>query len=94
MNPDEIDFRMRILTSHMSAFERQIREAIMIDHYSGPGLLNSKMEYTRCAIPKMVLKLGNKEIEEDPLIKKEKEAIELIKMKYKGENKRENRGED
>ena len=28
---DEIDFRMEIVSSHRSAFERQIREAMMIE---------------------------------------------------------------
>ena len=81
---------MQILTSHRSAFERQIREAIMIENYAGNTLLNSKMEYTRCGIPKMILKVGNKDIEsEDSEIKREKNVIEMIKMKYKGEKKRE-----
>ena len=44
LDPEKVDFRMKILTSHKSAFERQIREAVMIDHHSKDKLLNSKME--------------------------------------------------
>ena len=88
MYPENVDFRMRVLTSHSSAFERQLREAVLIDHFAGPNLLNSKMEYNRCNIPKMVLKLGNDEGDEDPKITKEKALKEKIALIYKGENKR------
>ena len=76
VDPDTIEFKMRILSSHKSAFERQIREAVMIDHFAGPLLLNSKMEYNRCSIPKIVLKLGDTEEKEDPKISNEKSAME------------------
>ena len=42
--PEEVDFKMKILSTHKTPFERQIREAVMIDHYSKDHLLNSKME--------------------------------------------------
>ena len=42
----------------------------------------------------MVLQLRNRENEEDPMLRKEKEKIEIIKMKNKGENKRANKGEE
>ena len=77
------------MSSHRTAFERQIREAVLIDEYSGMNLLNSKIEYSRCCIPKLHLKIGNKEEIEDPLKTKEKGIIEKLKMKYKGENKRQ-----
>ena len=93
MDPDDVDFRIKILTTHKSAFERQIREAVLIEHFAGPLLLNSKMEYNRCSIPKIVMKLGNRENGEDPKITEEKSAIELIKLRYKGENKRERDGQ-
>ena len=35
------------------------------------------------------MKIGNKEEKEDPMKSKEKEIIERIKLKYKGENKRQ-----
>ena len=89
MNPDEVKFGMKQLSSHRTAFERQIREAVLIDENNGPTLLNSKLEYTRCCIPKMTLKLGNKEEPVDQLKLKEKGIIEKLKLKYKGENKRQ-----
>ena len=68
MDPDKVDFRIKILSTHKSAFERQIREAVLIEHFASPLLLNSKMEYNRCSIPKIVMKLGNKEDGEDPKV--------------------------
>ena len=86
--PEKLDFRMKVLTTHKSAFERQIREAVMIDLENGPNLLNSKIEYSRCLLPKMSIKLGNKQSEEDPQITKEKDIKEKIQLLYKSENKR------
>ena len=90
MDPDTIKFKMKALTFHKSAFERQIREAVMISEFAGPKLLNSKLEYNRSLLPKMSLKLGpDKSTSEDPDITKEKSVIEKIKLKYKSENKRQ-----
>ena len=89
VSPELLDFRMKILSSHKSAFERQIREAVMIEMNNGPHLMNSKLEYSRCALPKMTIKFGNKDPKEDPKVTKEKSVIEQIKLMYKKENKRE-----
>ena len=88
-NPDEIDFRMRQLKSHRSAFERQLFEAVLIEEHNGPLLMNSRIEYNRCYIPKIQMKSGNGD--DKPDIDKEKETStrEKIRMLYKGENKRE-----
>ena len=91
---DEIEFGMRIVSSHRTAFERQLAEAVMIERYNGPYLLNSKLEYSRCNIPKLQLKLGDTEDKPDPMKEKEKSAKEKIKMKYKQENKREKEDEN
>ena len=85
--PEKLKFRMKIMSCHKSAFERQIREAVLIDMYSGPNLMNSKLEYSRCSLPKMYINLGNKK-SEDPMISKEKSTLEKIKLLYKSENKR------
>ena len=80
--PESLKFKMKVLSSHRTSFERQIREAVLIDYYSGPMLMNSKLEYTRCSLPKMSINMGNKQKEEDPMISKEKSTIEK-----KNENK-------
>ena len=87
-DPDKVDFRMKILSSHKSAFERQIREAVLIESNAGEYSLNSKLEYSRSNIPKMKMKLGNKEEEECPFKKREQDTREKIKMLYKKETKR------
>ena len=90
LDPDSIKFKMKILSFHKSAFERQIREAVLITEFAGPKLLNSKIEYNRSLIPQLSVKLGpNKSTSEDPEITKEKSVIEKIKLKYKSENKRQ-----
>ena len=65
-----------------------MREAVQIEMNAGEYSLNSKLEYSRSNIPKMNMKLGNKEEEECPFKKREKDTKELIRMTYKKENKR------
>ena len=79
-NPSKVEFRMRILGSHTSAFNRQIAEAVMINRNKGPYLLNSKMEYNRSSLP--MIKTSDKkspwdltQIEDSEM----KEAIKLIR---------------
>ena len=43
-NPDNIEFIMRMLSSHRSAFKRQLAEAVYIEKYGGPYLMNSTLE--------------------------------------------------
>ena len=86
--PEALNFRMKILSSHKSAFERQIAEAVLIHKYLGPMLLNSKSEYNRCKIPRIVMKLGDDEPEEDPDKKSEREAIERIRLLYPEKNRK------
>ena len=74
----EIDFRMEIVSSHRSAFERQVREAVMIERLDENYSLNSKLEYSRTVIPKIKIKMGNKEEKENPLVTKEKNSKEKI----------------
>ena len=78
-NPDEADFRMQIISSHRSAFERQIREAALIERHDGPFSMNSKLEYSRTVISKIKVKLDEKAEEDSPRVKKEKELVEKIK---------------
>ena len=78
-DPNSIDFRMEIMSSHRSAFERQIREAVLIDRFDGPLSMNSKLEYSRTIIPKIKMKMGNKVEKEDPRVTIEKNVVEKIK---------------
>ena len=88
MNPEDLSFKMRIISSHKSAFERQIKEAVLIIKYSGITLMNSKTEYNRCSVPRISIKMSNKETVEDTNVVTEKRAIEEIKKKYPNNKKR------
>ena len=50
-NPENVEFRMKIISSHFTAFNRQISEAVRINRNMGPYLLNSKAEYNRSSLP-------------------------------------------
>ena len=55
----EIQFRMRIVKTHRSSFERQIYEGIRIQNERRKhDILNSRTEYNRCALPRLVVKVG------------------------------------
>ena len=89
--PDEINFKMKALSYHKSAFERQISEAVLINESAGLYSMNSKIEYSRTMLPKISLKMGkNSDQKEDREVTREKTIIDKIKMLYKSENKREN----
>ena len=91
LDPNRVEFRMKILSSHQSAFERQIREAVLIQKYSGVRLMNSKLEYNRCSIPRIIVKTGNKESPGDKVIEQEKLANDRIKNLFdKKNNKKRN----
>ena len=81
MDPDLIKFNMKIISNHNSAFEYQIKEAVLINKYSGPLLMNSNSEYNCCTRPKIAIKMGNKQ-EDDPDIELEKEVISQMKSLY------------
>ena len=67
--PSEVQFRMKAVKFHMSAFERQIYESVRIqiirqDHH----LLNSKSEFNRCALPRLGSKISVRQ-DENPGMK-------------------------
>ena len=58
----EMVFRMRILGFSRSAYERQIKESVLIQSNRRHTLLNSKSEFNRCSLPRLTVKLGESEI--------------------------------
>ena len=89
-DPSEIEFKMEIISSHKSAFERQLREAVLIERNLGLFSMNSKLEYSRTVIPTIKIKMGNKSEKEDPHVVREKVAVEKIKNMRKMHRKRDN----
>ena len=65
LDPTEVEFRMKAVKFHQSAFERQIFESVKIQTIRDKhNLLNSKSEYNRCALPRLGLKMGEADFRE------------------------------
>ena len=73
-----LQFRFRIKTHFLSAFRRQVSEAVAIKMGIGDkefSLINEKMEYNRCLIPDL-LQLETPE-ESEKLQRLDEESIKL-----------------
>ena len=81
---DEVDFWMKVVKFHKNSFEQQIHESVLIQASKPHFLLNSKMEYNRCQIPRISIKMGEKEIKE-----KKKDLEEEIAEREEREQKLE-----
>ena len=83
----KVSFSMKIVQKHSSAFKRQVHEAVLVEILEGRGgnILNSKGGFNRCTLPRLSIKMGEKEHIEGE--KEEKEMsdydieIEINKMR-------------
>ena len=83
---EKVRFRMKIVRTHRSAFERQIFEGIRIQSERKiHDILNSKTEYNRCALPRIEINVGNGKNRD-----KKKERIEEERKEAEVEKKIEN----
>ena len=89
----DVEFRMEVLSFSRTAYERQIMEAVEIQlHRNDNHLLNSRAEFNRSAIPRLGLKLGDKEYKErSGEEREEEEREETILMKIKELKKKRNK---
>ena len=74
---NDLEFGMRFLKPHRTAFNRQISESVEIQvnkekHY----ILNSCSEYNCCALPRLTEKLGEETFDKMTKVKKEEKAAE------------------
>ena len=101
---EDIKFLAKVLRFHNSAFERQIHESILIQAYRNHNILNSRSEYNRCALPRLQVKLGEKELKErrEEEAEKDRKDEELEKkilslrrenVKQKGKERLSNEGQ-
>ena len=95
MPHDEIDFGIKVLKYARSSFERQIYESVMIQANRMHNLLNSKSEYNRSAVPRLLIKLGENEFkvrkkEEEAETKKDEMLEAKIRQLRKNRNKQRN----
>ena len=66
-------FVMRVVRHYRSALSRQVGEAVRISRRGGArSILNSKSEYNRCRIPRLVMK----EIDEEQIAEQEARELE------------------
>ena len=80
------EFRMKVISSHYSAFNRQISEAVLIKKNEGKYLLNSKAEYNRCSLPSIRTNEKKSEWELSEMSDEEFEAGISYIQKYRKEN--------
>ena len=62
--PEDMIFMMKVLSFKRSAYERQVHESVLIQQNKNHMLLNSRSEFNRCSIPRLTVKLGDKEMTE------------------------------
>ena len=67
-------FRIKVIGKYQDAMTRQIAEAVRID-LRGENVLNSKSEYSRCRIPRLVIDQEEWRINK----KKERQELEVIR---------------
>ena len=92
-NMEKINFGIKVLKYTQSSFERQILESVLTQGKRGHHLLNSRAEYNRCAILRLVSKMGEKEIKkwkenDSEALKKEEELETKIRNLKKQRNKK------
>ena len=65
----EMKMSVKVLKRFRNSFERQIGESVMINYNMGKGvdLLNSKNEYNRCSIPRLMIQPDRDDIMEEIL---------------------------
>ena len=57
-----VEFGMKVLSFKRSSFDRQIHESVLIQDNRDQHLMNNRAEFNRCAIPRLVSKLGDKDM--------------------------------
>ena len=89
MDRDQVKFGIRVRNQYKKAFERQIGEAISIEQemLKKTTLLNRKLEFNRCTVPRLTMntyKETEEEIEKEEKEKKiQKEEIRKLKKRKK-----------
>ena len=74
---EKLDFSMKIVRGHRSAFRRQVHEAILIELHEKDGIMNSKGGFNRCKLPRLSIMMGKSEIKEKGEREKEIREMEI-----------------
>ena len=88
----EIVFNARVLNYCKSSFDRQVLESVKIQQERGHNLLNSKAEYNRSAVPRLTIKIGEKQYKKwEKEVEKDKEKNEELEGKIRDLRKKRNK---
>ena len=69
----------KVVSASRTALSRQIREAVRIRRRGGAGsILNSRSEFNRCYIPRLVVEEEENEARAERLLREEQEMNELL----------------
>ena len=80
----DMEFGMRIVRKPRTAFNRQIAVSVMIQSNKNHHILNSKSEYNRRALPRLVTRIGEESLEKiEKLRREEKKAEDEYEKKVK-----------
>ena len=94
----KIEFGVKVLRYTRSSCERQILESVMIQNMRDHHIMNSRSEFNRLAIPRLVTKLGDKELkkwrDKDKEMQDNEEKIEEQIRLLKKERNRERAGHE
>ena len=74
----EIKFSMKIVKQFQSSFRRQVHEAVSISRNSSRNILNSKLEYNRCILPRLSVMMGSQESTESKEKVNSKGYVQLV----------------
>ena len=77
MEVDDVKFGIRVVKYTYSAMERQVLESVRIQEEGKKHhIMNSKAEYSRCTIPRLTAKMGEKDYDEKRSEERKAEKIE------------------
>ena len=91
-----LKFGMKVISYSKSSFERQILESTEIQRNRNHSLLNSRSEYNRCAVPRIICKLGDKTFkknEQEMNRDLEREELQVQKIRELKKERNRLRGE-
>ena len=95
---EQLEFSMKVVRCHMTAFSRQVHEAVIIHRNGANQILNSKGEYNRCSLPRLKVMQGNRDTEkEDKEMTESELELEIRKLGWRkrwrrNEEKDQNQG--
>ena len=92
---DKIIFGMRVVQYTRTALERQVLESVLIQEEGKRHIImNSKSEYSRCSIPRVTTKLGDKEYRKGRNKELEEEKQEEMRIRLEISRRRKEKCKD